>query len=196
MFGYLTKTSTINLKEFIVESINCLGWESDLSTRPTRFCKYCLEVSMNTNQWERLSSKTVYLMILAHINTKWVSSQLLGCGRDKFGPLGRRHRHLDHLMFVYHWIITSLTCRSLKPSVGSLLSTVCNKVTEGWGEIFEELTKEGQSLWKEHTCLNVVASFELKPASVSSRTFPFWFGTWFIQTNDRNKIIKDFKILK
>ena len=47
MFDYLTKTSIINLKEFIVESINHLGWKSDLFTRSQGFFKSCLEVSMN-----------------------------------------------------------------------------------------------------------------------------------------------------
>ena len=75
-----------------------LSWELDLSIRPPRFFVYCLEVSMNTNQWKRLSWKTVYSMILANNNTKWVSSQLFGCGRAKLGPLGRGHLH--HLMFI------------------------------------------------------------------------------------------------
>ena len=34
MFDYLTKTSVINLKEFTVDSINGVGWESILSIRP------------------------------------------------------------------------------------------------------------------------------------------------------------------
>ena len=140
MFDYLTKTSIINLKEFIVESINYLGWESDLSIRPPRFFKYCLEVSMNTNQWERLSWKTVYSMILANNNTKWVSSQLFGCGRAT-------RKGTSSPPSVYHWINTSSTCRSHGPSVDPLLSIVCNKVTEEWGEIFEELAKEGGSFW-------------------------------------------------
>ena len=97
MFDYLTKTSIINLKEFIVESINYLGWESDLFTRPQGFFKSCLEVSMNTNQWERLSWKTAYSIILANNNLKWVSSQLFGCGKANLGPLGRGHLHL---MFI------------------------------------------------------------------------------------------------
>ena len=105
MFDYLTKTSVINLKEFIVESINYLGWESNLSIRPPRFFKYCLEVSMNTNQWERLSWKTVYSIILANNNTKWVSSQLFGCGRAKFGPLEMGHLH--HLMFITELLLLS-----------------------------------------------------------------------------------------
>ena len=33
MFYYLTKMSIINLKEFTVNSINYLGWESNLSIR-------------------------------------------------------------------------------------------------------------------------------------------------------------------
>ena len=36
MFDYLTKTSTINLKQFTVDSINCIGWESNLSVRPQK----------------------------------------------------------------------------------------------------------------------------------------------------------------
>ena len=98
MFDYLTKTSIINLKKFIVESINDLGWEADLFIRPPRFFKYCLEVSMNTNQWERLSWKTVYSIILANNNTKWVPSQLFGCKRAKFSPIRRGHLH--YLMFI------------------------------------------------------------------------------------------------
>ena len=53
---------------------------------------------MNTNQWERLSWKTAYSMILANINTKWVSSQPFGCNRAKLGPLRRDHLH--HLMLI------------------------------------------------------------------------------------------------
>ena len=49
------------------------------------------------NEWERLSWKTKYAMILAN-NTKWVSSQLFACGRAKLGPLGRRHFH--HLILI------------------------------------------------------------------------------------------------
>ena len=100
---YLTKTLIINLKELIVENINCLGWESDLSIRPPRFFKYCLEVSMNTNQWKRLSWKTVYSMILANNNTEWVSSQLFRCSKTKLGPLGRGH--LYHLMFIIELLL-------------------------------------------------------------------------------------------
>ena len=42
--------------------------------------------------------KTVYSMILASNNAKWVSNQLFGCGRAKLGQLGRVHLH--HLMFI------------------------------------------------------------------------------------------------
>ena len=38
MFGNLTKTSIINLKEFIVNSINCIDWESNLSITPQKDC--------------------------------------------------------------------------------------------------------------------------------------------------------------
>ena len=96
---YLTKASNINLKEFIVESINYLGWETYLSIRPPRFFKHCLEVSMNTNQRERLSWTTFYSMILANTNIKWISSQLFRCGRAKLGPLGKGHLHRLCLSF-------------------------------------------------------------------------------------------------
>ena len=33
MFDYLTKTSIINLKEFTVNTINCIVWESNISIR-------------------------------------------------------------------------------------------------------------------------------------------------------------------
>ena len=98
MFDYSTKILIITLREFTVESKNHLGWELDISTRPQGFFKYCLKVSMNTSQSERLTWKTVYSIILANNNTKWVSSQLFGCGRAKFGPLGRGHLH--HLMLI------------------------------------------------------------------------------------------------
>ena len=89
MFDYLTKTSFINLKQFTVDSINYIGWELNLSIRPKNTV---YTVSMNTNQWERLSWKMTYSMILAN-NTKWVSIQLFGCGRAKLGSLGRGHFH-------------------------------------------------------------------------------------------------------
>ena len=38
MFDYLSKTSTTNLKEYTVESINCIGWESNLPIRPQKIC--------------------------------------------------------------------------------------------------------------------------------------------------------------
>ena len=140
MFDYLTKISIINLKEFIVESINHLGWESDLFTRPQGFFKSCLEVSMNTNQWERLSWKTVYSMILANNNTKWVSSQLFGCGRAKLGPLGRGHLH--HLMFITELLLV-WPVGHMNPLL-IFYSLLYVTRWQKWGEIFEELSKEGQ----------------------------------------------------
>ena len=144
MFDCLTKISIINLKEFIAESINHLGWESDLFTRPQGFFKSCLEVSMNTNQWKRLSWKAVYSIILARNNTKSVSSLLMWKGQ-----IWSTKKGTSSPPNVYHWIITSLTCSSHGPSVNPLLSIVCNKVTEEWGEIFEELAKEGWSFWNK-----------------------------------------------
>ena len=52
-FDYLTKTSIINLREFAVNSINCIVWESNLSIKTKK--KNVYTVSKNTNQSERLS---------------------------------------------------------------------------------------------------------------------------------------------
>ena len=79
----------INLKEFTLEDINYLGWESIFSIRLPRGFKILSTVSVSTSQWERLSWKTAYAMILGK-NTKSVSSRLFVCGRTKLGPLGRR----------------------------------------------------------------------------------------------------------
>ena len=104
-FDYLTKTSIINLKEVIVESINYLGWELNLSIRPLRFF-------LNTFkkfQWTQTSERD--LVERRHIqskNTKIISSQLFGCSRAKLGPLGRGYP--DHLMFITNtWTLTKQT---------------------------------------------------------------------------------------
>ena len=66
-----------------MDSINDLSSESNLSIRPPRFfLNTVYKVSMNTNQWEKLSWKTAYAMILVN-NTEWVYNQLSGCGRAK-----------------------------------------------------------------------------------------------------------------
>ena len=168
MFDYLTKISIINLKEFIVESINHLGWESDLFNRPQGFLKSCLEVSMNTNQWERLSWKTEYSIILARNNAKWVSTQLFGCGRAKCGPLGRGHLH--HLMFITTELLLVWPVAHMDPLL-TLYSLFC--VTR-WQRNGVRFLKNVQK--RDGRRLNVVfTSSELKSASVSSRTFQFWF---------------------
>ena len=59
-------------------------------------------VSMSTNLSERLSWKMTYAMILAN-NTKWVSSQLFGCGSAKLWSLGGGH--LYHLMFIIELLL-------------------------------------------------------------------------------------------
>ena len=72
---------------------NYLGWELNFSIRSPRFfLNTVYTVSINTNRWEKLGWKTGYAIILAS-KTKWVSSQLFVCDRDKHGPLGRRHLH-------------------------------------------------------------------------------------------------------
>ena len=86
-----------------MENIKYLVSESNLFIRPPKSLKYSLEVSTNTNHWERLSWKTAYSMILAFR----VSSQLFGCGRVKLGLLGWGHLH--HLMFsIFSYMSTSV----------------------------------------------------------------------------------------
>ena len=53
-------------------------------------------------------------MILANNNTKLVSSQLFGCGRAKFGPLGRGNFH--HLMFFTE-VLLVLPVGHMKPNI-------------------------------------------------------------------------------
>ena len=78
----------------IEEKYFMIWYSLEHTTRSPRFFKYCLEVSMNTNQWERLSWKTVYSMIVANNNTsEFVVSYL-----DVGGPLGRGH--LQQLVFI------------------------------------------------------------------------------------------------
>ena len=151
-----------------MESVNYLGWESDLSTRPPRFFKYCLEVSMNTNQWERLTWKTVYSTILTSSNTKWVSSQLFGCGRAKLGLLGRGHLH--HQMFI-----TELLLVWPVGHMDPLLNLCCVYQSErGMGWDFWSTCKRGTVISNQRKRLHVIFTPpELKPASASSRTFPF-----------------------
>ena len=92
-FWLFNKNFIINLKEFTMDNINYLGWGSNFCIRPpTSYSIILSTVSMNTNQWERLSWKTAYAMILAN-NTKWVPSQLFVWGRAKLGLLERRHLH-------------------------------------------------------------------------------------------------------
>ena len=84
-------TSIGNFKEFTVNSVNHLSWESNLS--------------ISTNQWERLSWKTEFSIILAS-NTKWISSQQFGFDRAKLGPLVRGHLYqlifITKLLLVWH----------------------------------------------------------------------------------------------
>ena len=120
-----------------------LSWELDLSIRTPRFFVYCLEVSMNKKQLEKPSWKTVYSMILPNNNTKWVSSQLFGCTRAKLGPLGRGHLH--HLVFIIELLpVLPVGHMDLLLIIYTLL---CVIKWQEWGEIFEELAKEGGSFW-------------------------------------------------
>ena len=72
--------------------------ETNFSHKTTSiFLNTLYTVLINTNQWQRLSWKNAYAMILAN-NTNWISSQPFVCGRAKFEPLGRRH--LCHLFIA------------------------------------------------------------------------------------------------
>ena len=87
MFDYFTRISIINWKEFTVDSILVHNRILPLDHKNTVYT-----VSMNTHQWQRLSWKTEYSVILAN-NTKWVPSQLFGYGMAKLGTLGRGQCH-------------------------------------------------------------------------------------------------------
>ena len=156
-----------------METINYLGWELDLSIRLRRFFKYCLEVWMNKNQWNRLSWKTACSMILANNNTKWVSSQLFGCGRTKFDPLGRGHFH--HLVFITE-LIQVLPVGHMYPLL-TLYSLFCGTKSQRNGWRFLKNFEKKDIILRQHRRLDVVFTLcELKPDSISSRSFPFWFG--------------------
>ena len=156
-----------------METINYLGWESDLSTRPPRFFNYCLEVSMNTNHCERLSWKTVHSMILVNNNTKWVFSQLFGCGKAKLESLGRGHLH--HLVFITELLLV-LPVGYMDPLL-TLYSLLCVTRCRGMGWDFWRTCERRTVILKQHRRLDVIFTLsELKPDSVSSRTFPVWFG--------------------
>ena len=165
-----------------METINYLGWESDLTTRLPRFFKYCLEVSMNTNQWERLSWKTVYSMILANNNTKWVSSQLFGCARAKFGPLGRGH--LRHLMFITESLLL-WRIGHMDPLL-TLYSLFCVTKWQERGEIFEELAKEGESFWN-NVDVSMLSSHHLNWSLLAF--FPE-LSHFYLECNSYKQIIK------
>ena len=76
-----------------------IGWESNyLSVRLPRV----LHILSTQFQWTQISERdfspeTVYAMVLAN-STKWVTSQLFGCEKTRFGSLGRRYLH--HLTFI------------------------------------------------------------------------------------------------
>ena len=128
---------------------------------------------MSTNQWERLSWKMAYSMILTY-NTKWVSSQLFGCGRAKLGPLGGGHLH--HLMFITELLLVWYVGH-MDPLL-TLYSLLCVTKWQEWGEIFWRTCKQERIILKQRRRLNLVfTSPDLKSASLSSRTFLFWFET-------------------
>ena len=204
MFDYLTKTWIITLKKFEIDSVNYLGWNWNLSIRPSRiFLNTVQPVSMNTKQWEILSWKTAYAMILAN-NAKWVSNQLFGCGKAKLGPQGQGD--LYHLMFITELLIVWPVCQmssyvadwslNLDKCPGKLncqatnfltytltYATICNalyglwKCDRGMGRDFWGACKRERVILKLCTRLNAVSTVsELEPANVSSRTVPFWVG--------------------
>ena len=82
-------------------------------------------------------------MILANNNRKWAASQLFGCARAKLGPLGRGHLH--HLMFITELVLV-WPVGHMDPLL-TLYSLLCVTKWQEWGEIFEELAKEGGSFW-------------------------------------------------
>ena len=78
----------------------------------------------------------------------------------------------------------------------SYYSLLCDKVIEKWGEIFEELAKEGGSFWNKVD----VSMFFSQYLNWNLLAFLPEFSRFdlerFIQRNNTNKVIKAFKNLK
>ena len=85
--------------EFTVDSKIYIGWESNLSIIPQKY-RLC-NFSEHKIVRERYSWKRAYSMILPN-NTKWVSSQLTGCGKANLGWLGRGHFYHLSLSINYY----------------------------------------------------------------------------------------------
>ena len=72
----------IDLKEFIVDSINDLGWESNFSIRPPRVFKILSTKFQWTQTIERdLAERSAYAMILGN-NTKFLVTYLYVAGSN------------------------------------------------------------------------------------------------------------------
>ena len=124
---------------------------------------------------------------------------------------------------VYHWIITSLTCRSHGPSItdwvkslsqvsltGNLpiwmwffnlmLFIVCDKVTEEYGEIFKELAKEGGSLFWNNVNVSMLFSqhinWNLIAILQELYRFDLDHSSLKNNNNEKKKTIKAFEVLK
>ena len=76
-------------------------------------------------------------------------------------------------MVTFHLECDALTCRAIRNTLYCVWQS-----DRGMGRDFWRTCKRGKVILKQCRCLNVffIAS-ELKPASITSRKFPFWFGT-------------------
>ena len=164
------------------------------------------------------SWKAACAMILAN-NKKWFLNNLFGCGKVNIEPLVRRNfRHpifITALLLV--WAVTdmdphltdwvtkpgkftgSLNCQPTNLNVTRqpaepfvILSSVCDKVTEGWWDVFQKLSKEEGTFWN-YVDLSMLFSpyldWNLLPFLPTISHFDVEHYSW-------KKITKVFKILK
>ena len=78
----------------------------------------------------------------------------------------------------------------------SYYSLLCDKVTEKWGQIFEELAKEGGPFWNKVDVSMFFSQHLNWKLLAFLPEFPRFDLERFIQRNNKNKIIKAFKNLK
>ena len=96
-----------------------------------------------------------YSMILAN-NTKWVSSQLFGCGRAKVGPLGRGNLH--HLMFITELLLV-LPVGHMDPHITDKVTKPAISCVNYWDQV--NSWKKLWKFWNGPLCRNKSGPFPL-----------------------------------
>ena len=155
-------------------------------------------------------------MTLAN-STKWTSSQLFECGKAKrhlmfitalllVQPVGHVDPHITDWVTKPGQVPKEFELATYQFEYDALTYWVIGNTLHYMWQCDREMVKgfprtckrEGLIL-KQRRPLNVIFTTpELGPASVSSITFSFWFGTLLMKkkTINKNKIVKAFKILK